>query len=235
MPENHHDDQDDSRPKPAPYFQVPPLPPETYNYLIHALLSLQGSAHPQNHPPPYPNQHHLNSLPNYNYSWPPVIAPLIPTAPIAGLPSFYPQVSPLGAPGTSKASELTPSPATSSTAVATPQEPEETEDAISITEDKRRRNTVASARFRVKKKLKSLNLERTVTDLTGRTDELEREAGELRRENAWLKEIVLLKGRNLAALNVPGTGDRHDGDGKDDRNADGEPGSRGKGKEKESN
>ncbi|KAF8559306.1 hypothetical protein OG21DRAFT_1392304, partial [Imleria badia] len=53
------------------------------------------------------------------------------------------------------------------------------------------------ARFRVKKKLKAHNLERTVADLTGRTDELEREANDLRRENAWLKDIVLLKGRNL--------------------------------------
>lgn len=58
------------------------------------------------------------------------------------------------------------------------------------------------ARFRIKKKLKSLNLERTVGDLTGRTEELEREANDLRRENAWLKEIVLLKGRNLAASNT---------------------------------
>ncbi|KAI9059677.1 hypothetical protein FKP32DRAFT_1554501, partial [Trametes sanguinea] len=57
-------------------------------------------------------------------------------------------------------------------------------------EDKRRRNTAASARFRIKKKLWTLNLERTISDLSGRVEELEREASELRRENGWLKEIV---------------------------------------------
>ncbi|KAF9243897.1 hypothetical protein BU15DRAFT_7434, partial [Melanogaster broomeanus] len=57
-------------------------------------------------------------------------------------------------------------------------------------EDKRRRNTAASARFRIKKKQRSVNLERTVTDLTGRAEELEREAADLRRRNGWLKEIV---------------------------------------------
>ncbi|KZT23816.1 hypothetical protein NEOLEDRAFT_1038799, partial [Neolentinus lepideus HHB14362 ss-1] len=57
-------------------------------------------------------------------------------------------------------------------------------------EDKRRRNTAASARFRIKKKQKVLNLERSVADLAGRAEELEREAAELRRENGWLKEII---------------------------------------------
>lgn len=45
-----------------------------------------------------------------------------------------------------------------------------------------------------------LSLERAVTDLTGRTEELEREASELRRENSWLKEIVLLKSRRRGAF-----------------------------------
>ena len=43
--------------------------------------------------------------------------------------------------------------------------------------------------------MKTLNLERTVSDLTGRVDELEQEASDLRRENGWLKEIVMLKSR----------------------------------------
>jgi hypothetical protein len=37
------------------------------------------------------------------------------------------------------------------------------------------------------------SLERNVTDLSGRVDELEQEAADLRRENGWLKEIVMLK------------------------------------------
>lgn len=34
----------------------------------------------------------------------------------------------------------------------------------------------------------------SVSDLTGRAEELEKEATELRRENGWLREIVMLKG-----------------------------------------
>lgn len=51
------------------------------------------------------------------------------------------------------------------------------------------------ARFRVKKKQWTLNLERSISDLSGRVEELEREAAELRRENGWLKEIVMLKSK----------------------------------------
>ncbi|EAU93186.2 hypothetical protein CC1G_13211 [Coprinopsis cinerea okayama7 len=68
-----------------------------------------------------------------------------------------------------------------------------------IAEEKRRRNTAASARFRIKKKQKTINLERSVSDLTGRAEELEREVADLRRENGWLKEIVMLKGTRFAA------------------------------------
>ncbi|KAH9487069.1 Transcription factor zip1 [Psilocybe cubensis] len=71
-----------------------------------------------------------------------------------------------------------------------------------IADEKRRRNTAASARFRIKKKHKTLGLERSVSDLTGRAEELEREAADLRRENGWLKEIVMLKGTRFAANNA---------------------------------
>ncbi|KAJ6604272.1 hypothetical protein DFH09DRAFT_1122169 [Mycena vulgaris] len=72
-------------------------------------------------------------------------------------------------------------------------------------EDKRRRNTAASARFRIKKKQRTLDLERSVSDLKGRAEELEREASDLRRENGWLKEIVMLKGGRLAGVNLSGS------------------------------
>lgn len=69
---------------------------------------------------------------------------------------------------------------------------------VNTGDEKRRRNTEASARFRVKKKLKSVHLQRGIDDLTGRADDLEREAAELRRENSWLKEIVMLKGGHIS-------------------------------------
>ncbi|KAF8740331.1 Basic region leucine zipper, partial [Rhizoctonia solani] len=85
------------------------------------------------------------------------------------------------------------------------------EEVHAIAEDKRRRNTAASARFRVKKKQRTMELERAVIELEGRADELEKEAVELRRENGWLKEMVILKGRKAmetaqAAKSSPGAG-----------------------------
>jgi len=59
---------------------------------------------------------------------------------------------------------------------------------------------MASARFRIKKKQRTLQLERTVSDLSSRAEELEREATELRRENGWLKELVMLKGGRLGGV-----------------------------------
>ena len=38
-----------------------------------------------------------------------------------------------------------------------------------------------------------------MSDLSGRVDELEKEVADLRRENGWLKEIVMLKGSRFAA------------------------------------
>jgi hypothetical protein len=58
-------------------------------------------------------------------------------------------------------------------------------------EDKRRRNTAASARFRMKKKEREAALEKTSKELETRVTELERECEGLRRENGWLKGLVV--------------------------------------------
>ena len=60
---------------------------------------------------------------------------------------------------------------------------------------------IFQARFRIKKKHKTIALERSVTDLSGRAEDLQREVTDLRRENIWLKEIVMLKGTQYAASN----------------------------------
>lgn len=57
----------------------------------------------------------------------------------------------------------------------------------------------------MKKKQWTVNLERTISDLSGRVEELEREAAELRRENGWLKEIVMLKSKRFSGI-VPDLG-----------------------------
>ncbi|KAG8817956.1 hypothetical protein FRC17_011025 [Serendipita sp. 399] len=62
-------------------------------------------------------------------------------------------------------------------------------------EDRRKRNTEASARFRSKKKERLDAMEQSMTVLQRRAEDLEKEAVELRRENGWLKEMVIMKGK----------------------------------------
>ncbi|KAI0052908.1 hypothetical protein FA95DRAFT_1553209 [Auriscalpium vulgare] len=102
------------------------------------------------------------------------------------------------------------------------------------------------ARFRIKKKQKTLNLERTVSDLNGRVDELEQEAADLRRENGWLKEIVMLKstrtpGQSSSAAGPSNTGKKAEKDSEEESDEDTDGGGnaskakgkgKGKGKEK---
>jgi len=63
--------------------------------------------------------------------------------------------------------------------------------AIAAAEDKRRRNTAASARFRLKKKEREAALEGKAKELEARVSELEKECEGLRRENGWLKGLVV--------------------------------------------
>ena len=62
---------------------------------------------------------------------------------------------------------------------------------MTAAEDKRRRNTAASARFRLKKKEREAALERKAKELEVRVGELEKECEALRRENGWLKGLVV--------------------------------------------
>jgi len=68
---------------------------------------------------------------------------------------------------------------------------DEAANGVSAAEDKRRRNTAASARFRLKKKEREAALESKAKELEGRVNELERECEGLRRENGWLKGLVV--------------------------------------------
>jgi hypothetical protein len=60
-------------------------------------------------------------------------------------------------------------------------------------EDKRRRNTAASARFRVKKKLREQALEKTSKEMSDRASALEKRLQELETENRWLKGLITEK------------------------------------------
>ena len=62
---------------------------------------------------------------------------------------------------------------------------------LNASEDKRRRNTAASARFRLKKKEREAALEKKAKELEVKVSELEKECEGLRRENGWLKGLVV--------------------------------------------
>ena len=83
----------------------------------------------------------------------------------------------------------------SATSVTSPITPQSQDDPsrIAAEEDKRRRNTAASARFRVKKKQREQALERTAKELNDRTSHLTQKIGRLQTENEWLKSLVIEK------------------------------------------
>lgn len=85
---------------------------------------------------------------------------------------------------------------------------------LTPSEDKRRRNTAASARFRLKKKEREAALEKKAKELESRVSELERECEGLRRENGWLKGLVV--GVTGAGSNQPqSTGSKRAREGED--------------------
>lgn len=117
----------------------------------------------------------------------------------------FPAVQPPTGPVDNTASQL-PAPPVPSTAQAksttTPKRkqtqkpsPASVEEAsrIAAEEDKRRRNTAASARFRVKKKQREQALEKTVKDTSARNTALEARVSELEVENQWLKDLITEK------------------------------------------
>lgn len=64
---------------------------------------------------------------------------------------------------------------------------------LAAEEDKRRRNTAASARFRVKKKQREQALERTVKEVQEKNSKLEAKVNQLEMENKWLKDLITEK------------------------------------------
>ncbi|KAK2831966.1 hypothetical protein FQN49_006989 [Arthroderma sp. PD_2] len=66
-------------------------------------------------------------------------------------------------------------------------------DRLAQEEDKRRRNTAASARFRIKKKEREKNLEKTVKEVTSKNNTLESRVSQLEMENRWLRNLIVEK------------------------------------------
>lgn len=120
---------------------------------------------------------------------------------------------------------------------ANPYSPVEEGSRHAAEEDKRRRNTAASARFRVKKKQREQAMEKTAKEMTEKVSLLEAKINQLEMENKWLKAMVLektgkkveeeLSGRwreeKKAEMRESSTEKRNDGVGtKDDEDGEGE-------------
>ena len=64
---------------------------------------------------------------------------------------------------------------------------------LAAEEDKRRRNTAASARFRVKKKQREQALEKDKKEIQDKNAKLEAKVSQLEMENKWLKDLITEK------------------------------------------
>ena len=68
---------------------------------------------------------------------------------------------------------------------------------VAADEDKRRRNTAASARFRIKKKQREQALERTAREMAQKAEILEGRVRELEMEVKWLRGLIVEKDSRL--------------------------------------
>ncbi|KIY51318.1 hypothetical protein FISHEDRAFT_70958 [Fistulina hepatica ATCC 64428] len=213
-------------PSPASGIHDLPVPRSTANmnsYQAHQASYLHRDG-TQRFPPTYsPQQQYTypvlpSTRPHDSYNLPPLREPHFPTPPPPQYNPYYPHPRPPPAPELSSYNfNVGPSRSQRRSSVPAPSPPSQATSNISAArsedsyssanEEKRRRNTAASARFRIKKKERTLNLERSVSDLEGRAEDLEREAADLRRENSWLKEMVMLKGSHIATASAVGRGE----------------------------
>lgn len=114
--------------------------------------------------------------------------PIQPLPPATGFPVHSTQyattvTSPASVQNTSslhRQAETVPSPAVSA----------DEQSRVAAEEDKRRRNTAASARFRVKKKQREQNLEKTNKELNERYAKIEAKYTNLEMENKLLKKLI---------------------------------------------
>jgi hypothetical protein len=113
-----------------------------------------------------------------------ILASLLATANKVTSPVQQNKISPIVAP----APTITPS----SPSVKRPLEEDE-EDGQNPDEDKRRRNTAASARFRVKKKMREQAMEQSVREMAMKSDKLQDRVNNLESEIKFLRSLLLDK------------------------------------------
>lgn len=150
------------------------------------------------------------SLEHYTF---PELPPFLGNPPTTSLdPSYHP--TPAFANATPATPFIYPPPPSSSSSItptshlplasptATISSPASPSSHFAAEEDKRRRNTAASARFRVKKKQREQALERTAKELGDKAKELEKRVGQLETENEWLRGLVVERNGVASLENV---------------------------------
>ncbi|KIW58869.1 hypothetical protein PV05_03362 [Exophiala xenobiotica] len=175
------------------HFDIPPLPEDgSFNFDLNdsknnpnvkyeGLLSGADSAH--NYPPPQIE----TSVPEASHYYTTYNTPIQP-APAHGFGNVDSHASPHDAPsvGSQSAPRKGETPGANSIN-------SEDKSRHAAEEDKRRRNTAASARFRIKKKQREQALEKTVKDVQDKNTELEAKLRQLEMENKWLKDLITEK------------------------------------------
>ncbi|KAL8292018.1 hypothetical protein RQP46_001484 [Phenoliferia psychrophenolica] len=131
-------------------------------------------------------------------------APLLAAAPLPALPALPETKTGTKTPKASAPKKRRASSSVGSVAPETPEpelaapsagliEGDDELNAVAVEEDKRRRNTAASARFRIKKKQREAALESTAKELRDKVASLERDVDTLRTENGWLRGLIVGK------------------------------------------
>ncbi|EUC64100.1 basic region leucine zipper protein [Rhizoctonia solani AG-3 Rhs1AP] len=139
-----------------------------------------------------------NALAQSNFATTPNSFSAIPLAPASASPAAIQpaQSETTSAPAPKRARTSTAKAATSpapsrATSIHPDSSEPNTTTPLNAAEDKRRRNTAASARFRLKKKEREAALDAKANSLEERVASLERECEGLRRENGWLRGLVV--------------------------------------------
>lgn len=136
----------------------------------------------------------FSSFPDFNFQSQPAAGYQAPIAPLQTIQPIYPASSGTSSPQNGLNSPQTGEKRKASSVAETPYPANYDEDArVAAEEDKRRRNTAASARFRVKKKQREQALEKSAKEMADKMSAFEDKIKRLETENKWLKSLVLEK------------------------------------------
>lgn len=159
-----------------------------YDYDFTAILQQPGLSDQHLHQqPPIPSA--PSTLPPFTHESAFAVPPSIPA------PAPATQTEPSTPTTTTFSMNSTPTVAKRKSSIMDSASPESLEDAsrLAAEEDKRRRNTAASARFRIKKKQREQALEKSAKDMADKVQQLEMKINQLEMENKWLKNLITEK------------------------------------------